>query len=674
MAGPRFLTKSRFKLAHECPTKLFYAGKKEFADQKSDDQFLKALADSGYQVGALAQRYYPGGLEVETADHAQAVKETEQLLQADNVIIYEGAIQFNNLFIRADIIKKEGSLVELIEVKAKAYDPEIDSFFGKRGGILAEWDEYVHDIAFQAFVFRSAFPQLKISPSLFLMNKRARCPTDGLNQKFLLQEEMKGRIEVVVKCEPTGEDLKDSIMVLVDATEVVSKITDNPRFRDNVEAWAKHYLLNEQISPTPSKACGSCQFYTRPDQNKLGLRSGLNECWQQALGISANQLAEPTILDLWDCRNKDELLESGKYLIKDLVEDDIKLKSDGEPGLSRTQRQWVQVLNARGSATPEFSDVENLTFEMAQWLFPLHFIDFETSAVAIPFNKGQRPYEGVAFQFSHHVVHEDGAIEHAGQFLHTKPGQFPSFEFARALKSELDKDYGTIFIYSHHENTYLNFIIDQLVESNEPDREKLISFFKTITKPRSKSEEVWEPNREMVDLCKIVKRFYWHPQMGGSNSIKSVLPAILNSSSYLKSKYSRPIYGAKDGIRSLNYKDHQWVRLQSDGRVEDPYKAIPLILADQDRAAREFILRGHLFKSDRLADGGAAMTAWARMQFTEMSDRERSLLANALLKYCELDTFAMVMLYEFCREASDAVSAEQVKSPVKKTHEGSGGR
>ena len=51
-----------------------------------------------------------------------------------------------------------------------------------------------------------------------------------------------------------------------------------------------------------------------------------------------------------------------------------------------------------------------------------------------------------------------------------------------------------------------------------------------------------------------------------------------------------------------------------------------------------------------LRDGGAAMTAYARMQFTEMSDTERDVLRIALLKYCELDTLAMVMIFEAWRE------------------------
>ena len=45
-------------------------------------------------------------------------------------------------------------------------------------------------------------------------------------------------------------------------------------------------------------------------------------------------------------------------------------------------------------------------------------------------------------------------------------------------------------------------------------------------------------------------------------------------------------------------------------------------------------------------DGAAAMTSYARMQFTEMSELERDALTRALLRYCELDTMAMVMIME----------------------------
>lgn len=53
-----------------------------------------------------------------------------------------------------------------------------------------------------------------------------------------------------------------------------------------------------------------------------------------------------------------------------------------------------------------------------------------------------------------------------------------------------------------------------------------------------------------------------------------------------------------------------------------------------------------LFDSEDLKEGGAETIAYAKLQFTNMSDSERKELRNALLKYCELDTLAMVMIIE----------------------------
>ena len=51
-----YLTKSRFKLALSCPTKLYYGTKENnYENTHSDDPFMKALAEGGYQVGELAK-------------------------------------------------------------------------------------------------------------------------------------------------------------------------------------------------------------------------------------------------------------------------------------------------------------------------------------------------------------------------------------------------------------------------------------------------------------------------------------------------------------------------------------------------------------------------------------------------------------------------------------------
>ena len=47
-----YLSKSRFKQAFNCPTKLYYGTKgNNYVDNKADDPFMAALAEGGYQVG-----------------------------------------------------------------------------------------------------------------------------------------------------------------------------------------------------------------------------------------------------------------------------------------------------------------------------------------------------------------------------------------------------------------------------------------------------------------------------------------------------------------------------------------------------------------------------------------------------------------------------------------------
>jgi hypothetical protein len=46
----RYLAKSRFKLAVECPTKLFYTGKGHYRNLLSEDSSIQALAEGAGQI------------------------------------------------------------------------------------------------------------------------------------------------------------------------------------------------------------------------------------------------------------------------------------------------------------------------------------------------------------------------------------------------------------------------------------------------------------------------------------------------------------------------------------------------------------------------------------------------------------------------------------------------
>ncbi len=280
---------------------------------------------------------------------------------------------------------------------------------------------------------------------------------------------------------------------------------------------------------------------------------------------------------------------------------------------------------------------------MSRWRFPYHLIDFETSTVALPFYEGMRPYEPVAFQFSHHIMEADGSVRHAGEFLCVEPGEFPNYEFARALKKGLENDEGSVFMWSHHENTILTSIIRQLVEDPKPpeDADSLTLFLKSLIK---------DGDRPMVDLCTLAEKAFYHPDTKGSNSIKKVLPAVLKVSDILRQTYSQPVYGAPDGIHSLNFggdKGFAWLEQAADGSFREPYTRLK-------QFAKDLIPEGAGNTQENnasvISEGGAAATAYARLQFEDMDDEARGRIKSALLRYCELDTLAMVMVVQAWRE------------------------
>lgn len=261
--------------------------------------------------------------------------------------------------------------------------------------------------------------------------------------------------------------------------------------------------------------------------------------------------------------------------------------------------------------------------------------------MALPFYKGQSPYEKVVFQFSHHIFHENGQIEHANEFINVNPGEFPNFEFIRALQDALNENKGTIFQFSPYENSSLNQVRRQLEASDEADKPELLAFIKSIATPPSNSdytEELWTPSRPLVDLCKVIKDYYYNPLTKGSNSIKAILPAILESCPYIQKKYSQSI--GEIGLSSKNFSEHHVWLTKSDGKIADPYQNLDKPFKDWDS---EFERKSDI---EDINNGGAALTAYGLTQYTDMTDRERGAIKKALLKYCELDTLAMVMVYE----------------------------
>lgn len=652
------LSKSRFKIGLECPNKLYYTHHKNlYPSTKVADTFLQALAQGGFQVEELARMHYPGGHLIDNPhyDYEGAASATTVLLRKENVIIYEAAFLWNSLFIRSDVLVKRGNHLELIEVKAKLFDPDDDYLFtGKRGGIVSGWKPYLFDLAFQKYVILNARPEFTVNAILLMADKNKKASIDGLNQLFRVSNDKnadprKDLIKKVTSLEETGKSVlstKDVNSIVQEILEDKHEVLAGHTFKSAVNFLSGTYNDGRYpVWPTKYAACKNCEFRANEQQIKEGKKSGLHDCMSWQHQWPSTKLNDPNIFEIWNFRSKvvPVLMKENRLLMDQLREEDFQV--DYNPTkVSSSQRRWIQVQKAVNKDESIYCLTKELKATMDQWIFPLHFIDFETSAVALPFTKGRRPYEQVAFQFSHHQLNNDGTIIHQSEYISNRPGEFPNFQFARALMDALNNDAGTIFKFAAHENTIINAVIEQLIVSEEPDKDVLIEFLKTISRSKTGSTSSWKGGRNMVDLRRIVLDYYYNPLTKGSNSIKALLPAVIQSSMFLRNKYKKPL--REIGVHSRNFSEnHVWLD-DSMGVAISPYNVLPPLFEGWNEEEMEETLSD----MEGIADGGMALTAYAKLQYVDMSEKERAEITAGLKKYCELDTLAMAMIYEHFKE------------------------
>lgn len=666
----RYLTKSRFKLGLECPKKLFYYGKEnQFPSKKNHNEFLEILAEGGYQVGELAKHYYKflhpdyQFVDITSLDYETSIEETKKALKHDKVVIAEPAICVEHFFIRVDILVKTGKSIQMIEVKSKSCSSDNPYDFLSMSKtpitIKSQWRPYLADVSFQTYVTTKALPDYHVTPYLLLVNKTKTSNMDGLNQLFKIvkaEGDSSGYLEVEVDnngLEQSKELIKDTVLESINVQPVVDAIlwekqilgqpffdqlnrplrpfnpSNNATFIEAAHQLADWYHTDTPFDKTGmyiGAQCGGCEFkHSSPEF------SGYVHCWTERFPNFDSE--NDHVFSVWNFpKNKiNPLLEEGVYTIPQLVANQ-HLNPLNPSGL-RYFRQQLQMEKSANQDTSEWVS-DSLADEMSSWQYPLHFIDFETCTVALPFHKDEHPYAMIASQFSIHTLKEDGTIVHC-EWLADKTGVDPTIQFVQELQSILSKDHGSIFMYANHENAVLKAAKQRMIPHQEQYQSEL-AFIDAITFTKGEHH----PPRAMINLCKIVEQHYYHPLTKGSNSLKAVLPAIMQTSPLLKDLYSSPL------LCGTNLKDYILYK-EDNGSVSDPYDLLPKLTEIISTELNEA-----LFQKDSLKDGSGAMKAFQVLQFSDIEDSEKKGLRQALLNYCELDTLAMVMLYQHLKYLS----------------------
>jgi hypothetical protein len=354
----------------------------------------------------------------------------------------------------------------------------------------------------------------------------------------------------------------------------------------------------QKIQTPLSLNCRGCEYRA----NAGAITDGYKECWGELADV------KPHLFDLYHLSSvggrggpiPNRLIEERKVSLFDLHKEDL-VDASGELG-ERNKRQSIQIEHTRDN-TEWFSD--ELPEILRCFDYPLHFIDFETTALAIPYHAGMPPYESVAFQWSCHTLRSpESPLEHA-EWINVE-NTFPNFDFAESLMHNLGST-GTFFMWATHENTILGTILRQMRERQNTNFTLQSWIEDTIrTSPSN-------PGR-LVDLNQLTLKHYFHPLMKGRTSIKVVVDAIWKSNPALRAEF--PEY-----LRERN------------GIILSPYKSLPQIEING--------------KSLVVAEGTSAIRAYEAMLYgVEREDRGlKHHWKRLLLQYCQLDTLSMVMVW-----------------------------
>jgi len=290
-----------------------------------------------------------------------------------------------------------------------------------------------------------------------------------------------------------GDISPRALLSRVDITEIVKEQ------QENIEPTLKEMeqmLQNDMPDISIGKHCfdpHECDFSTH--------------CWSHIP-------QENSVFDISYAMGKQwKLLDMGIYSIDDIPED-FHFGSNASLQLAHHKSGKIKIDKPK---IKEFLD----TIE-----YPINFFDFETFQNAVPRFDNQRPYAQMPFQYSLHILHEDGTLEHK-EFL-ADENEEPRLPLINQMLNDITPK-GSIIAYNQ------SFEITQI--------KNLASF------NPEKSEELLALNERFIDLAHPFQhKHYYHPKFKGKYSIKVVLPTLFPDNDELDYKKLGSIQNGGDAM------------------------------------------------------------------------------------------------------------------------------
>jgi len=207
-------------------------------------------------------------------------------------------------------------------------------------------------------------------------------------------------------------------------------------------------------------------------------------CWQQ--------VPYPSVFNLYNLRSdrKFELFHQGLVSYEDVK------------SISMTATQELQVKTAL-NGEPHIDKYRIGEF-LKEFIYPINFLDFETFSSAVPRLEGQHPYSSIPFQYSLHIIHKDGLLEHKEYLADENSDPRPGL--AEQLVNDVTST-GTIVAFS---KGFEQSVIKTLAQESGSNDDTLLAMVDRFI-------DLLTPFRELM---------FYHPNFNGTFSLKSVLPAM----------------------------------------------------------------------------------------------------------------------------------------------------
>jgi len=299
-----------------------------------------------------------------------------------------------------------------------------------------------------------------------------------------------------VVAEQTGARVKSTFVVHVDKDYVRRGEIEPEKLLKIVDVSE---LVDEILPATKARITSAINYLeTEPDKSLAGYCGDKLKC--AFIQHFHTDLPEYTIFDISNFKpaKLDGLLEMGILAMVD-IPDDFELTA--------RQRRQVEIVKS-GERHASAGEIREMIGALR---YPLYFLDYETANPAIPVYEGHKPFQVIVFQFSIHVLAEDGEELRHGEFLSDGKAE-PTAELLQAMRELIEEEGGTVVVWSSFENT-----------SNKNMSARCPEFAGYLD----------SVNKRTFDLMGVFsKGHYIDAKFRGSYSIKNVLPVLLPGAGY----------------------------------------------------------------------------------------------------------------------------------------------